>query len=58
MAVDPVANIRYASAKAIEALISTMTAESKTQSLQVIKLLIADKDPDVREASQNANKKL
>jgi len=58
MAVDPVANIRFASARAIEALVSTMTAESKTQSLQVIKLLIADKDPDVREAAQNANKKL
>lgn len=58
LAVDPVANIRYSAAHALEILHIHMDNNSKERSKQIVVKLIEDQDPDVKLASSNALKVL
>lgn len=58
LAVDPVANIRYSSANAIEILHTQMDKNSKEKCRQTILKLIEDSDPDVKVVAANALKTL
>lgn len=58
MCADPVANMRMASARAMDVLLETADPQSKTELQPYIMKLLEDKDPDVHEASVGAQKKL
>jgi len=58
LAVDPVANIRYSSANAIEILHAQMDKNSKEKCRQTIVKMVEDADPDVKVAAATALKTL
>jgi len=55
---DPVANIRYSSALALDILHNKMEKSVKEKSGQLVAKLVNDNDPDVKIAANNALKKL
>jgi len=55
---DPVANIRYATANALQAVLShhTIEPQTSTELKTLVELLMTDSDPDVNDAATSANK--